>query len=133
MPEAQLDYYELLGVARDASADQIKSAYRKAALKWHPDRNPGTLPEAEKKFRQASEAYGVLSDPQKRSVYDRFGHAGLSNRGFETSGFNSTIFEEFQDIFGDLFGFDQAFAARLDAAAAVRAGGAAPTCATTCP
>jgi molecular chaperone DnaJ len=109
MPEAQLDYYEILSVARDASGDQIKSAYRKAALKWHPDRNPDALPEAEVKFRQASEAYGVLSDAQKRSIYDRFGHAGLSNRGFESTGFNSTIFEEFQDIFGDLFGFDQVF------------------------
>jgi len=111
MSEAQLDYYEILSVTRDASGDQIKSAYRKAALKWHPDRNPESLPEAEVKFRQASEAYSVLSDAQKRSVYDRFGHAGLSNRGFESSGFNATIFEEFQDIFGDLFGFDQVFGA----------------------
>ncbi len=109
MPEAQLDYYEILGVARDASGDQIKSAYRKAALKWHPDRNPETKTEAEGKFRQATEAYSVLSDGQKRSIYDRFGHAGLSNRGFESAGFNSTIFDEFQDIFGDLFGFDQVF------------------------
>jgi molecular chaperone DnaJ len=105
----QPDYYDVLGVPRDASADQIKSAYRKSALKWHPDRNPERKPEAEENFRQATEAYSVLSDPQKRSVYDRYGHAGLGNRGFETSGFNSTIFEEFQDIFGDLFGFDQGF------------------------
>jgi molecular chaperone DnaJ len=109
MAEVQVDFYEVLSVTRDASGDQIKSAYRKAALKWHPDRNPEAQPEAEKKFRQASEAYSVLSDPQKRSIYDRFGHAGLSNRGFESTGFNSTIFEEFQDIFGDLFGFDQVF------------------------
>ena len=100
------DFYEVLGVARDASADQIKSAYRKAALKWHPDRNPGNKEEAEHNFRAASEAYAVLSDPQKRSVYDRFGAAGLGNRGFD-AGFNSTIFEEFQDILGDLFGFDE--------------------------
>src|ERR1700683_2429773 len=106
MAEAQLDLYEVLEVARDASGDQIKCAYRKAALKWHPDRNPEAHPDTEKKFRQATEAYTVLSDPQKRSLYDRFGHAGLSNRGFESTGFNSTIFEEFQDIFGDLFGFD---------------------------
>lgn len=106
---SQFDYYEVLGVARDASADQIKSAYRKAALKWHPDRNPEKKPEAEENFRQASEAYSVLSDPQKRSVYDRFGHAGLGSRGFETGGFNPTIFEEFHDILGDLFGFDQVF------------------------
>ena len=105
----QLDYYDVLGVARDASADQIKSAYRKAALKWHPDRNQEKSPEAEENFRQASEAYSVLSDAQKRATYDRFGHAGLGNRGFEASGFNATIFEEFQDILGDLFGFEQVF------------------------
>jgi molecular chaperone DnaJ len=103
----QLDYYEVLGVTRDASADQVKSAYRKAALRWHPDRNPDKKEEAEENFRMASEAYTVLSDPQKRPVYDRFGHAGLGSRGFETGGFNSTIFEEFHDILGDLFGFDQ--------------------------
>jgi molecular chaperone DnaJ len=108
-PTTQPDYYQVLGVPRDASADQIKSAYRKAALKWHPDRNPDKKPEAEENFRQATEAYSVLSDPQKRSAYDRFGHAGLGNRGFETGGFDATIFEEFQDILGDLFGFDQAF------------------------
>jgi len=105
----QQDYYEILGVPRDASADQIKSAYRKAALKWHPDRNPANKAAAEANFRSASEAYSVLSDPQKRSTYDRYGHAGLGARGFDASGFNATIFEEFQDIFGDLFGFDQAF------------------------
>ncbi|MGA9630489.1 MAG: DnaJ domain-containing protein, partial [Candidatus Acidiferrales bacterium] len=105
----QVDYYEVLGVARDASAEQIKSAYRKAALKWHPDRNQEKSPEAEENFRQASEAYSVLSDAQKRATYDRFGHAGLGNRGFEAGGFNATIFEEFQDILGDLFGFEQVF------------------------
>src|SRR5271155_2440546 len=104
----QADFYDVLGVARDASADQIKSAYRKAALKWHPDRNPENKEEAEINFRMASEAYTVLSDPQKRPVYDRFGHAGLGGRGFEGGGFNSVIFEEFHDILGDLFGFDQA-------------------------
>jgi len=102
------DYYEILGVAREASAEQIKSAYRKAALQWHPDRNPEKKEEAEHKFREASEAYSVLSDPQKRPIYDRLGHAGLGNRGFDPgSGFNATIFEEFQDIFGDLFGFEE--------------------------
>lgn len=105
----QEDFYAILGVERDASADQIKSAYRKAALKWHPDRNPENKEEAEVNFRMASEAYSVLSDPQKRPVYDRFGHAGLGGRGFEGGGFNSVIFEEFHDILGDLFGFDQAF------------------------
>jgi molecular chaperone DnaJ len=105
----QVDYYEVLGVQRDATPDQVKSAYRKAALKWHPDRNPDNKHEAEEKFRQASEAYSVLSDEQKRAVYDRYGHAGLNSRGFDASGFNASIFDEFQDIFGDLFGFDQAF------------------------
>jgi molecular chaperone DnaJ len=107
--ETQRDYYEILGVARDASADQIKSAYRKAALKWHPDRNPEKKKDAEENFRRATEAYSVLSDAQKRSVYDRFGHAGLGNRGFEAGGFNATVFEEFQDILGDLFGFEDVF------------------------
>jgi molecular chaperone DnaJ len=100
------DFYEVLGVERDASADQIKSAYRKLALQWHPDRNPENKADAEHNFRQASEAYSVLSDAQKRAVYDRYGHAGLNNRGFD-SGFNATIFEEFQDILGDLFGFEE--------------------------
>jgi molecular chaperone DnaJ len=103
------DYYEVLGVDRDSSAEQIKSAYRKAALKWHPDRNPENKHHAEENFRQASEAYSVLSDPQKKSIYDRYGHAGLGSRGFEATGFNSTIFEEFQDILGDMLGFDQVF------------------------
>jgi len=103
----ELDFYEVLGVARDAAGDQIKSAYRKLALKYHPDRNPENKQEAEIQFRQATEAYSVLSDPQKRSIYDRFGHAGLGNRGLDaSSGFNSTIFEEFQDILGDLFGVE---------------------------
>lgn len=100
------DFYEVLGVAREASPEQIKSAYRKAALQYHPDRNLEKKPEAEESFRAASEAYAVLSDPQKRSVYDRYGAAGLGSRGFD-SGFNASIFEEFQDILGDLFGFDE--------------------------
>src|ERR1700722_15462781 len=105
----QRDPYEILGISRDASAEQIKSAYRKAALRWPPDRNPDVKPEAEENFRQASDAYSVLSDPQKRLVYDRFGHAGLNSRGFEATGFNSTIFDEFHDILGDLFGVDDVF------------------------
>src|ERR1700732_3152073 len=100
------DFYEVLGVTREASAEQIKSAYRKAALQYHPDRNPEKKEEAEASFRAASEAYAVLSDSQKRSIYDRYGVAGLGNRGFD-SGFNSSIFEEFQDILGDLFGFEE--------------------------
>jgi molecular chaperone DnaJ len=104
----QRDYYEILGVQRDAVPEQIKSAYRKAALRWHPDRNPDKKQEAEEQFRQATEAYSVLSDPQKRSLYDLYGHAGLKNVGFD-SGINSTIFDEFQDILGDLFGFQDIF------------------------
>jgi len=107
---AEFDYYEFLGVERDASNDQIKSAYRKAALKWHPDRNPENKQEAEDNFRRASEAYSVLSDAQKRSIYDRFGQAGLGNAGgMGGAGFNSTVFEEFQDILGDLFGVEDVF------------------------
>ncbi len=101
------DYYEVLGVPKSASADEIKSAYRKAALKWHPDRNPNQKEIAEEKFREATEAYSVLSDARKRSAYDRFGHAGVSGIGSEAV--NSSIFEEFQDIFGDFFGFEEIF------------------------
>jgi molecular chaperone DnaJ len=105
MATTQQDYYEILGIGRDASGEQIKSAYRKLALKYHPDRSPENKHEAEERFRQATEAYSVLSDPQKRQIYDRFGHAGLGGRGFETD-FNSSIFADFQDILGDLFGFE---------------------------
>src|SRR5579863_9004418 len=108
-PSRQQDFYAVLDVTRDASAEQIKSAYRKAAMKWHPDRNPENKHEAELNFRAAAEAYSVLSDPQKRSIYDRFGHAGLGRSGFETGGFNASIFEDFQDILGDLFGFEDIF------------------------
>jgi molecular chaperone DnaJ len=109
-PSSKRDYYEVLGVARDATADQIKSAYRKAAMQYHPDRNPGKKDEVEHKFRESTEAYSVLSDAQRRETYDRFGHAGLGNRGFDpSSGFNATIFEEFSDIFGDIFGFEDVF------------------------
>ncbi|HVC00083.1 MAG TPA: molecular chaperone DnaJ [Candidatus Dormibacteraeota bacterium] len=112
MPEqVKRDYYEVLSVARTASPEEIKSAYRKAALRWHPDRNPGDKKQAEERFRECSEAYSVLSDGQKRSVYDRFGHAGLADRPVMGPDFSQTIFEEFQDIFGlgDLFGFEELF------------------------
>ncbi len=102
------DYYEVLSVERSASPDEIKSAYRKAALRWHPDRNPDNKEEAEGKFREATEAYGVLSDPQKREVYNQYGHAGLSGGAFD-AGFNRTIFEDFQDIFGDFFSVEDVF------------------------
>lgn len=88
------DYYEVLGVERGASAEECKRAYRRLAMKFHPDRNPDSKT-AEESFKEASEAYGVLSDPEKRQAYDRFGHAGLSGNG----GFNAT---DFPDIFGDI-------------------------------
>ncbi|MBN1960785.1 MAG: molecular chaperone DnaJ [Deltaproteobacteria bacterium] len=101
------DYYEVLGVARDASDKDIKRAYRRLAMDFHPDRNKD--PEAEGKFKEASEAYEVLSDSQKRQIYDRSGHDGLRGAGF--SGFSGVgvedIFSSFGDIFGDLFGFSQ--------------------------
>lgn len=107
-PQTKRDYYEVLAVARTASGDEIKSAYRKAALKWHPDRSPANKKEAEERFRECTEAYSVLSEPQKRGAYDRFGHAGISGMSFDP-GFNRTIFEEFQDVFGDFFGFEDIF------------------------
>jgi molecular chaperone DnaJ len=102
------DYYEILSVSRSATAEEIKSAYRKAAMKYHPDRNPENKTEAEHQFRDASEAYSVLSDAQKRAAYDRYGHAGVSGQVFDSSNFG-TIFEEFQDVFGDIFGFQDIF------------------------
>ncbi|MGC1783699.1 MAG: molecular chaperone DnaJ [Acidobacteriaceae bacterium] len=94
------DYYEVLSVERNASDQKLKSAYRKLAMQYHPDRNPDD-PVAEEKFKQASEAYQVLSDPDKRAVYDRFGHAGVAN-GVDASGFAGM--PDLGDIFGDLFG-----------------------------
>ncbi len=107
--QSKRDYYEILSVTRTATGEEIKSCYRKAALQWHPDRNPDKKEIAEEKFREATEAYSVLSDEQKRAAYDRFGHAGVSGVGGGGGGFNSTIFEEFQDIFGDFFGFEDVF------------------------
>jgi molecular chaperone DnaJ len=103
------DYYEILGVAKSASADDIKKAYRKVAMQYHPDRNPGDK-SAEEKFKEAAEAYEVLSDTEKKAQYDRFGHAGLSGngRGFGGGSGNMNmddIFSQFGDIFGDdIFG-----------------------------
>jgi molecular chaperone DnaJ len=104
----QRDYYEVLGVTRTAAVDEIKSAYRKAALKWHPDRSPENKAEAEVKFRECTEAYSVLSDAQKRQIYDTYGHAGLSSAG-AGQGFDNTIFQDFHDVFGDFFGFEDLF------------------------
>lgn len=98
------DYYEVLGVSRDADGDTIKKAYRKLAMKYHPDRNPGNK-EAEDLFKEAAEAYEVLHDQEKRQIYDRFGHQGLEGSGFHGfSGFED-IFSSFGDIFEDFFGF----------------------------
>jgi molecular chaperone DnaJ len=105
------DYYEILGVPKVASLESIKKSYRQLALKYHPDRNPGNK-ESEEKFKEAAEAYSVLMDPEKRSVYDRFGHDGLSGEGFSGfSGFNSSVFADFEDILGSFFnfGFDNIF------------------------
>ncbi|MDL2285396.1 molecular chaperone DnaJ [Desulfovibrio sp. OttesenSCG-928-F07] len=100
----ELDYYEVLGVERTADQDTIKKAYRKLALKYHPDHNPDD-PEAEGKFKQAAEAYDVLQDADKRAMYDRYGHAGVNgSQGFSS---NEDIFSHFSDIFGDLFGFSR--------------------------
>jgi molecular chaperone DnaJ len=105
---SQRDYYEVLGVTKTASVEDIKSAYRKAALKWHPDRNPENKEEAEVRFRECTEAYSVLSDAQKRQIYDTYGHAGLAGVGAQTD-FNASIFQDFHDIFGDFFGFEDLF------------------------
>jgi molecular chaperone DnaJ len=107
----QRDYYEVLSVTRTAQVDEIKAAYRKAALKWHPDRNPENKEEAEILFRECTEAYSVLSDSQKRQIYDQYGHAGLSSAG-GAGGFDGTVFQDFHDIFGDFFGFEDLFGGR---------------------
>lgn len=100
MPDKRPDYYEILGVDRQASLDEIKRAYRRLAMRWHPDRAQGE-PGAEDRFKEASEAYAVLSDPTKRAEYDRYGRV----RGFEAGSFDTASIQEiFADIFGDLFG-----------------------------
>jgi molecular chaperone DnaJ len=108
------DYYEVLGVERQATDQEIKSAYRKLALKFHPDRNPGDH-KAEEAFKEAAEAYAVLADRDKRGLYDRFGHAGVAGAGAAAGGFDPTIFADFSDIFsglGDVFGFGDIFGQR---------------------
>lgn len=98
------DYYEVLSVERNANGDEIKKAYRQCALKYHPDRNPGDA-SAELKFKEATEAYSVLSDGDKRAQYDRFGHAGVQGGGFDFQGAGvGDIFSHFQDMFADFFG-----------------------------
>jgi len=99
------DYYEILGVSKSASAGEIKKAYRKKAIQYHPDKNPGDS-KAEQEFKKAAEAYEILSDQQKREQYDRFGHAAFEGaQGFGGGGMNmEDIFSQFGDIFGSAFG-----------------------------
>ncbi|WP_033126587.1 MULTISPECIES: molecular chaperone DnaJ [Eubacteriales] len=105
MAESKRDYYEVLGVSRDADEATLKKAYRKVAKKYHPDMNPGDK-EAEQKFKEASEAYAVLSDPEKRRQYDQFGHAAFEGGAGGAGGFGGFDFSgaDFSDIFGDIFG-----------------------------
>jgi molecular chaperone DnaJ len=107
---AKKDYYQILGVRRDASAEEIKKAYRKMAMQHHPDRNRDK-PEAEEKFKEASEAYSVLGNSEKRGIYDQYGVDGLRMRGVngDTGFFSDSAFADFGDILGDLFGFGQSF------------------------
>lgn len=106
------DYYEILGVSKNATADEIKKSYRKVAMKYHPDRNPDNK-DAETAFKEAAEAYSVLSDNDKRARYDQFGHQGLNNQGFSGGGFSNIddIFSAFGDIFGGS-GFGDFFGSR---------------------
>jgi molecular chaperone DnaJ len=106
------DYYEVLGIERNATEQEIKSAYRKMALKFHPDRNPGDH-KAEEAFKEAAEAYAILADQEKKGLYDRFGHAGVGSAA--GGGFDPTIFADFSDIFaglGDVFGLGDIFGQR---------------------
>jgi molecular chaperone DnaJ len=108
------DYYEILGVSRTATDVEIKSAYRKQAMQHHPDRNPGDAA-AEEQFKAAAEAYAILADSQKRSLYDRFGHAGVSSAAGGAAGFDPSVFAEFgdfADILGNMFGFGDLFGGR---------------------
>src|SRR6185437_12692626 len=113
MAAAKRDYYEVLGVSKSSSADEVKKSYRKLAIQYHPDKNPGDKA-AEEKFKELSEAYEVLSDPRKKQMYDQFGHAGMGGPGGGPGGFDFSSFggaagagsinDIFGDIFGDLFG-----------------------------
>ena len=100
---AKRDYYEILGVKKDASEEELKKAYRSLAMKYHPDRNLGDE-DASHKFKEAAEAYAVVGDSEKRQIYDRYGHAGLSNVGMPDFNNRQSIFDIFGDMFGDIFG-----------------------------
>ena len=107
------DYYEILTVEKTATEIEIKSAYRKQALKYHPDRNPGDHA-AEESFKECAEAYSVLADPDKRAAYDRYGHAGVQGAA-GAGGFDPSVFTGFEDILGglgDIFGFGDMFGGR---------------------
>src|SRR4051812_47220462 len=97
------DYYEVLGVAKEADDDALKKAYRKLAMQFHPDRNPGDE-QADAKFKEAAEAFEVLRDPQKRARYDRYGHAGLDGLPGHDFRNPESVFDLFGDVFGDIFG-----------------------------
>src|SRR3989338_5400562 len=104
MPSYKRDYYEILGVAKNVSPEELKKAYRQAAMSHHPDRNPGDK-KSEEKFKEATEAYQVLADPQKRQIYDQYGHQGLASNGGVGGGFSASGFSDiFEDIFEDFFG-----------------------------
>lgn len=107
---AKRDYYEVLGVGRSATKDDMKKAYRKLAMQYHPDRNPNDK-QAEENFKEAAEAYEILSDDNKRARYDRFGHEGVKGSGFGSPGFSdiNDIFSHFSDIFGGGSIFDEFF------------------------
>jgi molecular chaperone DnaJ len=104
---AKRDYYDVLGIQKDASKDDIKKAYRKLAIQYHPDKNPGNK-EAEERFKEATEAYEILSDDQKKAAYDQFGFAGVEGMG-GGQGFSSSAFRGFEDIFGDFSGIFDTF------------------------
>jgi len=105
---AKRDYYEVLGLSRGANEAEIKTAYRKLAVRFHPDKNPGDA-EAEEKFKEAAEAYSVLSDAEQRARYDRFGHAGVSGAAGAQGNWGAQGFGGIEDILGDLFGFGEVF------------------------
>src|ERR1700727_3970775 len=100
---AKQDYYATLGVAKNAGADDLKKAYRKLAMQFHPDRNPGDK-QAEARFKEVNEAYQHLSDPQKRAAYDKFGHAAFEQGGGMGDGFGSSMSDIFDNLFGDIMG-----------------------------